>query len=368
MNPSNEREAFRGVRVLVTGHTGFKGSWLCSWLQSCGAEISGLALAPESDRPSLFDELQLAQQMRSHIGDIRDLDTVTRCLAAAAPEIIFHLAAQPLVRRSYADPLGTFATNVMGTAHLLEAARHQPSVRAIVCVTTDKCYENRDWVWGYRETDPLGGHDPYSASKAAAEFIADSYRKSFFVDKTSIVLATARGGNVLGGGDWSENRLVPDLARSRLERRPLVLRNPEAVRPWQHVLELVRGYCLLGVRLLRGDQAAAGAWNFGPALGNELTVRELVTRLVKLWDKAGEFDIQLQPSSLKEAHHLRLDSSKARALLGWEPQLGIDETAALTVDWYRCHADDSKAAARLVRSQLAAYQTGSVPESRSGES
>jgi CDP-glucose 4,6-dehydratase len=355
MNSLAKEAAFRDVRVLVTGHTGFKGAWLCAWLHACGAELSGLALAPESDRPSLYAELQLAGQMRSTIGDIRDAETVKRCVASTAPEIIFHLAAQPLVRRSYADPLGTFATNVMGTAHVLEAARAQQSVRAIVCVTSDKCYENRDWFWGYRETDPLGGRDPYSASKAAAELVAQSYRESLFFPDKRIGLATARGGNVIGGGDWAEDRVIPDLVRARLAGRPLVLRNPQAVRPWQHVLELIRGYCLLGARLLDGDPSSAGAWNFGPAPENEITVRELVDRCAGLWGGDG-FAVRVEPSSLPESHHLRLDNSKARSVLGWSPRLAIDETAALTVAWYRCHAENPAKAATLLRRQLAAYR------------
>jgi CDP-glucose 4,6-dehydratase len=275
--------AFRGVRVLVTGHTGFKGAWLCAWLKASGAELSGLALAPESDRPNLFVDLHLEDQMRSTIGDIRDLELVRNCVADVRPEIIFHLAAQSLVRRSYADPVGTFATNALGTAHVLEAARDQDSVRAIVCVTSDKCYESRESIWGYRETDALGGNDPYSASKAAAEIVANSYRETLLSQIDRIRVATARGGNVVGGGDWSEDRLIPDLVRAALAGNSLALRNPQAIRPWQHVLELVRGYCILGMRLLSGDRSAEGAWNFGPTHANEVMVMEVVDLFVKSW-------------------------------------------------------------------------------------
>ena len=356
MSRSSDQSAFSGVRVLVTGHTGFKGAWLCAWLEELGAELAGLALAPENDRPSLFADMRLDRRMHSTIGDIRDLATVKRCVAAAAPEIIFHLAAQSLVRRSYADPIGTFASNVLGTAHVLEAARDQPSVRAVVCVTSDKCYENREWVWGYRETDPLGGKDPYSASKAAAELVADSYRATLYRSERRVLLATARGGNVIGGGDWSEDRLVPDLVRAAAARHPLVLRNPSAIRPWQHVLELVRGYCALAARLFAGDASAEGAWNFGPRRENEVAVRDLVDRLVRAGIGGGEVDVRVAPSPMREAHYLKLDSAKAEALLDWHPRLGLAETVAITADWYRRYSDDPTAATALVREQLAGYR------------
>jgi CDP-glucose 4,6-dehydratase len=356
MTKAAPQDPFRGMRVLVTGHTGFKGSWLCAWLQAAGADIAGLALPPESDRPSLYTDLALDRQMRSILADIRDLEMVKRCVRETAPAIIFHLAAQPLVRRSYADPIGTLATNVMGTAHVLEAARGQPSVRAIVCVTSDKCYDNHETPRGYRETDPLGGTDPYSASKAAAELVVRSYRDSLYALGPSLRLATARGGNVIGGGDWSEDRLVPDLARALAAGKPLTLRNPLAVRPWQHVLELIHGYCMLGARLLDDDPAAEAAWNFGPRTDNEVTVRELVDRFVGHWAQRAAVEIRVEESPLRETRFLKLDITKAETELGWHPRFSFDETVAMTAAWYGRYRDDPPAAATLARAQLAAYR------------
>jgi CDP-glucose 4,6-dehydratase len=342
--------AFAGVRVLITGHTGFKGGWLSEWLLADGAEVAGLALPPEADRPSLFAALGLEGRMASRFGDIRDLAAVEAALTDFAPQIVFHLAAQALVRRAYADPVATFAANVMGTVHVLDAARRAGSVRAVVCVTSDKCYDNREWVWGYRENDPLGGKDPYSASKAAAEIVAGSYAQALLPSNMS--LATARGGNVIGGGDWSEDRLVPDIARAIGEGRPVVLRNPGALRPWQHVLELVRGYLQLGHGLLAGD-ALEGGWNFGPGRESEITVGELATRLMAAWGEG--LAPVVEPSALHEAQTLRLDIAKAHALLGWRPALSIDETVRMTADWYRAHAGSPAAAAELTREQIADY-------------
>jgi len=346
--------SFSGVRCLVTGHTGFKGSWLCRWLSLDGAHVAGLSLAPEPGRPNLFEDLGLTGEMVSTIGDIRDFDTVKRCLNAFNPDIVFHLAAQPLVRRSYADTVGTFATNVQGTVHVLEAARQCPSVRAIVCVTSDKCYDNREWVWGYRETDPLGGADPYSASKGAAEIVAGSYARTIFPREGRIHLATARGGNVIGGGDWSEDRLVPDVVRAIAAKQPLVIRSPGAIRPWQHVLELVRGYVTLGSRLLSGDKVE-GAWNFGPTREAEITVQQLLDKLLDTW-KGNGLEISIEPSQLKESNFLKLDISKADAQLQWRPILGIDETLKLTVDWYRAYAADPTSALNCTNRQLAEYR------------
>lgn len=348
--------SFAGVRVLVTGHTGFKGGWLCEWLLADGAKLAGLALAPEAGRPSLFEDLGLADRMASSFTDIRDMEATEAAIRRFEPEIVFHLAAQPLVRRSYADPLGTFAVNVMGTAHVLEAARRTPSVRAVVCVTSDKCYDNKEQVWGYRETDPLGGKDPYSASKGAAEIVAGSYARSLYPLDNRIRLATARGGNVVGGGDWSEDRLVPDLVRAMEAGRPLVIRNPGAIRPWQHVLELVRGYVVLGGRLLDEGEAFEGGWNFGPRPENEVTVSELIGRFSKEWPGVKGFEVKVEPSHLKEAQFLKLDIAKAGALLDWRPHFGFDDTAKLTVDWYRGRFEKPADALRLTQAQLGAYR------------
>ncbi|MGU3406137.1 CDP-glucose 4,6-dehydratase [Methylobacterium brachiatum] len=347
-------DRYRDARVLVTGHTGFKGAWLVAWLLSQGAEVMGLALPPPADRPNLFVDIGLADRMRSHFADIRDAEAVLDPVAAYRPQIIFHLAAQALVRRSYRDPLETFAVNVMGTAHVLEAARRTDSVQAVVCVTSDKCYENREWVWGYREIDPLGGEDPYSASKAAAEIVAGSYRQAL-LSGSHLHLATARGGNVIGGGDWSEDRLVPDLVRAIRTRSPLVLRNPGAVRPWQHVLELLHGYLLLGERLLAADASATGAWNFGPARASEVPVRQLIDQSLKAWGGT-PIPVQVEPSALSEAAILKLDAAKAEAELGWRPLLGFERTVRLTMDWYRGYCERPASARSLVETQIADYR------------
>ncbi len=347
-------KSYNGIRALVTGHTGFKGSWLCSWLKREGAVVAGLALAPPDGSPSLFDEANVAEGMDSHIGDIRDFDTVSRVVEAFAPQIIFHLAAQPLVRHSYRAPIETFGSNVMGTLHVLEAARACASVKAIVCVTTDKVYESREWPWGYRETDALGGKDPYSASKACAELVAACYRQTMLPMAGDICLATARGGNVIGGGDWSEDRLIPDIMRALQAREPVILRNPGAVRPWQHVLELVHAYLHLGERLLAGDQQSAGNWNFGPGHENEVTVGELVSAVMDAWQDDA-VPVSVEPSSLVETGYLRLDNSKARQQLGWAPVLGFAETIAMTARWYHARELGSPVAT-LVAEQIEAYR------------
>jgi CDP-glucose 4,6-dehydratase len=344
--------SFQGERVLVTGHTGFKGAWLCSWLLADGVELAGLSLAPEPGRPSLYADLDLPRRMASTIGDIRDFDGVQDVFAAFRPTVVFHLAAQALVRRSYADPVGTFGSNVMGTVHVLEAARRCPSVRALVCVTTDKVYENRERQQGFRETDPLGGKDPYSASKAAAELAAGAYMQTLLAGGPMHV-ATARGGNVVGGGDWSEDRLAPDLIRSAAAGQPLVLRNPRAVRPWQHVLELVRGYLVLADRLLDGE--GQGSWNFGPARENEVEVGALVEALRHRWGE-GAPPVRIEPSPLHEAGYLTLDIAKAEAGLGWKPVLGFEDTIGLTADWYRAYLADPSRARALVEQQIEAYR------------
>lgn len=346
--------SYAGIRALVTGHTGFKGSWLSTWLKQDGATVAGLSLAPEAGRPSLFENAGIADGMASHIGDIRDHALVRQVVDDFRPEIVFHLAAQPLVRRSYRDPIETFGSNVMGTVHVLEAARSCASVRAIVCVTTDKVYENREWGWGYREIDPLGGKDPYSASKACAELVAASYMQTLLPMAGGIRMATGRGGNVIGGGDWSEDRLVPDIVRSLEAGTPITLRNPGSIRPWQHVLELVYAYLHLGDRLLAGDGAAAGAWNFGPERGNEVTVERLVAGMLSAWGDDA-VPVVVEPSPLKEANFLRLDIAKAIQGLDWAPILDFPETIGLTADWYR-RRQKGESAADLVAEQISQYR------------
>lgn len=331
---------YLGRRVLVTGHTGFKGSWLCKWLLELGAKVAGLALAPDT-RPSLFEALGLAHRLDSHIVDIRDEAAVGAVFDKTAPEIVFHLAAQPLVRRSYAEPVVTFATNALGTAHILEAARSNAAVRAIVAVTTDKVYDNREWAWPYREIDPLGGLDPYSASKAAAELITASYQKNLCRGK--IAIATARGGNVIGGGDWSDDRIVPDIVRAISANSPIVLRNPQAVRPWQHVLELCEGYLKLSAELFAGGNEYAEAWNFGPSNLTQATVAELTGTILQIWGLPNH-PVQVQASPLHEAQILRLDIAKALSRLPWRPRFDVREALAWTARWYReYYADPAKA-------------------------
>jgi CDP-glucose 4,6-dehydratase len=347
---ATEYEAvYRGRRVLLTGHTGFKGGWLAHWLAALGADVTGFSLAPDAGRPNLFSLSGVERIVRSHIGDIRDMAAVAALVDASAPEVIFHLAAQPLVRRSYAEPLETFSTNVMGTAHILEAARASKSVRAVVCVTTDKVYSNKEWLWGYREIDPLGGKDPYSASKAACELVAQAYAGLYELDKR-VMLATARGGNVIGGGDWSRDRIVVDIVEAVAARRPIVLRNPSAVRPWQHALELCRSYLLLGAQLLDRQDTALGAWNFGPGPESEVTRRLVVAC-------GGDPSlVRIEQSSLVEAMSLRLDTSKSRQVLGWQPVLDFAETIGWTAEWYREHASGARSAVELTNDQLARYR------------
>jgi CDP-glucose 4,6-dehydratase len=319
-----------GKRVFLTGHTGFKGSWLALCLHKLGAEVTGYALAPPTS-PSLYEMAGVAAGLRDVRGDVRDLESLKRALAAAAPEVAIHMAAQSLVRPSYADPVGTYATNVMGTVNLLEAIRQAGSVRAAVVVTSDKCYENREWVWGYRENDPMGGFDPYSNSKGCAELVTAGYRNSFFAAGTA--LASARAGNVIGGGDWAEDRLVPDAMRAFAAGKPVEIRNPAAIRPWQHVLEPLSGYLMLAQQLFSNGQERASGWNFGPSGQDVRPVAEIVDRLAGLWGSSARWQLA-QGAHPHEAHHLKLDCSKARAQLGWIPRIDLDEGLAWTSDWY----------------------------------
>ena len=325
---------YNGRRVLLTGHTGFKGVWLTAWLNLLGAKVSGIALMPETI-PNHFDLLKPA--VDSHIQDVRDKDRIAALVQDAAPDVVFHLAAQPLVRRSYRDPLETISTNVMGTAHVLEACRQTPSVKAVVVVTTDKCYDNVEQVAGYREDDKLGGYDPYSASKACAEIVAASYRRSFFGGDHPALLGTARAGNVIGGGDWSEDRLVPDLVRAVSGGKPLVIRSPKATRPWQHVLDPLSGYLRLGQKLLQGDASAATAFNFGPDDAGNQTVETVLGHMRENWP-ALEWQADAAPQP-HEAKLLHLISDKARAQLGWRPVWTLQQGIAATANWYRQQHD-----------------------------
>ena len=351
------RESFwRGRRVLITGHTGFKGAWLAIWLQMLGAQVAGFAL-PAAGHPNLYLAARVGRGMRSREGDVRNLDALHATVRDLQPEVILHLAAQPIVRLSYADPVGTFSTNVLGTVHLLEAARRVESVRSLVVVTSDKCYENREWHWSYREKSALGGRDPYSASKACAELVTRAFRKSFFEgdgdEARELAVATARAGNVIGGGDWAEDRLVPDTVRALNAGRTVELRYPEAIRPWQHVLEPLSGYLQLAERLHEEGSRFAQPWNFAPPEEDARAVGWLVQRIQRRWGVAAEWSPQGGPRP-HEHIYLKLDSSKARAQLGWGSRLRIDETVAWTVDWYREFGRGADARA-LVERQIAAY-------------
>ena len=356
-------DAFRGKRVLVTGHTGFKGSWLVAWLRALGAEVTGLGLAPDTE-PALYEVLGVAALCRSEIGDVRDRDRVSAILARERPEFVFHLAAQSLVRRSYKDPLETFDVNVRGTATVLEAVRLAGRPCHVVVVSSDKCYQNEEWVHGYREDDKLGGHDPYSASKAATEIVAASYRQSFFppadLARHGVALATARAGNVIGGGDWSADRIVPDAVTALQEGRPILVRNPGAVRPWQHVLEPLSGYLMLAAMLARGTVQErgefCGAYNFGPLALSNRTVAELVKRMVSAWGSGSWVD-RRQPDAPREAGLLALSIDKAVAHLGWRPRWSFGEAVARSVEWYRAfYAGSGRDAARTcTHEQLRAY-------------
>jgi CDP-glucose 4,6-dehydratase len=330
-----DRAFWHGKRVLLTGHTGFKGSWLALWLTDAGAEVVGYANGVPT-KPSLYELAAVGSVLNSVEGDVRDSDRLSQTVARVRPELVIHMAAQALVRQSFADPVGTYATNVLGTVHLLEAVRRTESVRAVVNVTSDKCYEERELGRGYLEDDAKGGRDPYSSSKGCAELVTEAYRSSFFGDGAR--LASARAGNVVGGGDWGDDRLIPDVVRAALAGRPVRIRNPEAVRPWQHVLNPLSGYLVLAQRLW-ADEAFAEGWNFGPAELDERPVRWIVERMRELWDERVAWESEDAPQP-REAPQLRLDSSKARTRLGWKPRWELEHGLDRVVEWYRAFEAD----------------------------
>ncbi len=351
-------QAWNGRRVFVTGHTGFKGGWLSIWLAHMGAIVRGYALAPPTD-PSLFEVAQLQKVLEDVRGDVRNLERLSQALSEFEPEVVFHLAAQPLVRASYADPLGTYATNVMGTANLLQSLRSAPSVRAVVVVTTDKCYENREWMWSYREHDRLGGYDPYSSSKACAEILTESYRRSFFSSssggRTCAAIATARAGNVIGGGDWSADRLLPDLIRGFVSSTPVPIRNPRSIRPWQHVLEPIAGYLVLAQALVAKGTALAAAWNFGPDEDGAWTVARIADEMVRCWGGGASWKID-DAAQPHEAQTLKLDATKAKTILGWHPRLDMAQTLRMLVDWYQAWTRGADMLA-VSQSQIEEYES-----------
>lgn len=335
-----DRKAFwQGRKVLITGHTGFKGSWLSLWLQKLEADVVGYALSPPTE-PNLFEVAKVADGMTSIIGDVRDLETVKSVVQEHQPEILFHLAAQPIVRQSYKDPVETYSTNVMGTVNVLEAVRHTKGIRAVVSITSDKCYQNNEWVWGYRENDPVGGHDPYSSSKGAAELIISSFRNSYFTPDLyqhhGVGLASARAGNVIGGGDWARDRLIPDFMRAMMDDRPVIIRSPTAIRPWMHVLDPLNGYMQLAEHLARQGGEFAQAWNFGPSDEDTQTVSWIVDYLTKSWGENARWEL----GSAKHPHEnrwLKLDYSKAFRYLEWSTRLHLSTALEWIVEWYKAY-------------------------------
>ena len=340
-------------RVLVTGHTGFKGGWLTIWLQRLGAEVAGFAL-PAATEPNFFDAAKVAGTLQSETGDVRDIEHVTRFVQSFRPDIIIHMAAQSLVRPSYTDPIETFGTNVMGTANILEAARRCDSVAAIVNVTTDKCYENLEREAGYREDEPLGGHDPYSASKGCSEIVTSSFRRSF-----SIPVASARAGNVIGGGDWAEDRLIPDLVRSFMAGDEATIRNPASTRPWQHVLEPLHGYLTLAEHVYKDPKSFSVAWNFGPNDDDAKPVEWLANRLSELWADGAGWRNASDPDQPHEAGFLRLNCDKAKSRLNWQPRLDLDRALSWTVEWYKNFQAGNDVRA-VSESQISNFETGDV--------
>jgi len=359
MSTPVDKSLWRGKRVFLTGHTGFKGGWLALWLASKGAIVRGYALDPCTE-PNLFTQARIGSVIEDIRGDIRNPAALDPALRDFAPEVVFHLAAQPLVRYSYEDPIGTYETNVIGTARVLDAVRRTPSVRAVVSVTTDKCYENKEWLWGYRETDPLGGYDPYSSSKACAEIVSAAFRQSYFnpsqLAEHKVAVATARAGNVIGGGDWSTDRLIPDLVRGFLAGEPVRIRRPQAIRPWQHVLEPLHGYILLAEHLLSADPARfATAFNFGPSDDDAQPVQWIVEHMTKFWGGAASWVLDPDPG-VHEAGYLKLDASRARAELQWRPRLNLGSALEWLVAWYKAsQAGEDMYVFTLA--QIAAYES-----------
>lgn len=348
-----------GRKVFLTGHTGFKGSWISLWLGQLGAIVTGYALDAPTE-PSMFHVSKVDGELEKSInGDIRDSAMLTNAVLEAEPEIVIHMAAQSLVRESYTDPVGTYSTNVMGTVNILEVVRKTPSVKAVLNITSDKCYENKEWIWGYRENESMGGHDPYSSSKGCAELVSSAYRRSFLQD-AGIALATARAGNVIGGGDWAKDRIVPDAISAFIENRPLIIRNPMAVRPWQHVLEPLSGYLMLCQQLINHPEGCAVGWNFGPNDEDAQPVSTLADAMVKFWDENAHWQLD-DAANPHEARYLKLDCSRAKALLKWAPAWDLDRALNETVQWYKAWHNQSDMYKFTLR-QIEVYQQEHLPE------
>ncbi len=357
-------EVFRGRRVLLTGHTGFKGGWLALWLNSLGAKVHGVALDPVTS-PSFFAATDLGGQIDDRRGDIRSAADYEKAVKDIDADLVIHTAAQALVRESYVEPVDTYLTNVVGSAIVLSHALKMPSLKAAIVVTSDKCYENNEWIWGYRESDPMGGSDPYSASKGCTELLVSSYRKSFFSKDKGPLLASVRAGNVFGGGDWSADRLIPDIVKATVAGQPVTIRNPASVRPWQHVLEPLSGYLMVAARLLQGDRSCATGWNFGPDADGVLDVKAIAKRMQSSWGAGGpvfKFGEALQGPH--EAGILRLDSTKARVLLDWRPQLPIHSAIDWTVEWYKAQAAGQTNMRDFTLKQISNFMT--LPVEHSG--
>jgi CDP-glucose 4,6-dehydratase len=350
---------YNNKKVFLTGHTGFKGSWLSLWLSSLGAKVTGYALTPPT-QPSLYELCSMDSLVTSVIGDVRNLDNLTKIMTDAQPELVIHMAAQPLVRDSYKIPVETYAINVMGTVHLLEAVRKCPSVKAVVIVTTDKCYENKEWPWGYRENEPMGGYDPYSNSKGCSELVTSAYRSSFFNIKDfgkthTVSLASARAGNVIGGGDWAADRLIPDIIRSFLNNEKVLIRSPHAIRPWQHVLEPLSGYLLLAKKLFEDGPKYAEGWNFGPDDNDAKPVSWIVEKICERWGNGASYEIDRNPQP-HEASYLKLDCSKAKSLLGWAPRWNLERALEEIIGWTKVYAQGASVKDTMLR-QIESYSS-----------
>lgn len=330
-------EFWKNKKIFLTGHTGFKGSWLSIWLQSMGAIVKGYSLEPNTN-PNLFSVAKVSEDMDSEIGDIRDLKQISKSMKNFNPDILIHMAAQPLVRLSYKEPVSTYTTNVIGTVNVLEAARSCSNLKAIVSVTTDKCYENKEWEWGYRENEPMGGHDPYSSSKGCAELVTSAYRRSFFYSENGAALASARAGNVIGGGDWADDRLIPDILRAFEKSKPVIIRNPISTRPWQHVLEPLSGYLVLAQELFLNGKEFAEGWNFGPKDDDCKPVNWILDKMVSNWGEGAKWELD-KKNNPHEAGFLKLDCSKASNKLKWQPKWSLQETLKLIIEWHQIYVN-----------------------------